>query len=367
MAVVGQGYFAQAAVLPALDQSDELELAALVSGSHDKLDELGARYGVRTRCKYDELDRVLARGDIDAVYIAVPNDLHAELTLLAARHGVHVFCEKPMAPTEAECRQMIRACAQHRVKLMIGYRLHFESANLIAIEIARGGEIGTPRIFSSVFALQVREGNTRVQRRRGAGPLYDLGVYCVNAARYLFRAEPVEASALRLAGHDPRFANIEEAYAAVLRFSGERVAQFTCSFGAYDRSHYEVVGTDGVIALDHAYEYATEMTMRVEGAHGVKERTFPRRDQIAAELAYFARCVRENRDPEPSGWEGLADVRILQALQASSRFGRAVPIEPVEPHGGPHGGPHDRPDLGQEIRLPAHDPLALVDVARSSR
>lgn len=359
MAVIGQGYFAQAAVLPALDQSDDLELAALVSGSHDKLDELGSRYGVRTRCRYDELDRLLSRGDIDAVYIAVPNDLHAELTLIAARHGVHVFCEKPMAPTEAECRQMIRACAQHHAKLMIGYRLHFESANLIAVEIARGGEIGTPRIFSSVFALQVREGNTRVQPRRGAGPLYDLGVYCVNAARYLFRAEPVEAFALRLAGHDPRFANVEEAYAAVLRFPGERVAQFTCSFGAHDRSHYEVVGTDGLLALDNAYEYAAEMTMRIEGPHGLKERTFPRRDQIAAELAYFARCVREDRDPEPSGWEGLADVRILQAIQASARFGRAVPIEPVQPH--------ERPDLGQEIRLPAHDPLALVDVQRGSR
>jgi glucose-fructose oxidoreductase len=276
-----------------------------------------------------------------------------------------------MAPSDAVWRLLIRACAQHRVKLMIGYRLHFESANLIAVEVARGGEIGAPRIFSSVFALQVREGNTRVQPRRGAGPLYDLGVYCVNAARYLFRAEPVEASALKLAGHDPRFANVDEAYAAALRFPGERVAQFTCSFGAYDRSHYEVVGTDGVITLDNAYEYATEMTMRDEGPHGVTERTFPRRDQNAAELAYFARCVREDRDPEPCGWEGLADVRILQAIQASARFGRAVPIEPVEPHrgphGGPHGGPHARPDLGQEIRLPAHDPLALVDVERSSR
>ena len=114
MAVIGQGHFAQAAVLPAIEQLEDVELTALVSGSTHKLDELGERYGVRTLCDYDQLDGLLDRGDIDAVYIAVPNDLHAQMTMIAARHGVHVLCEKPMAPTEAECMQMIRACAQRR-------------------------------------------------------------------------------------------------------------------------------------------------------------------------------------------------------------------------------------------------------------
>src|SRR6185503_4108474 len=108
----------------------------LVSGSHHKLDELGDEYGVKALCSYDDLDDLLASGTIDAIYVAVPNDLHAEITLIAARHGVHVLCEKPMAPTEAECMQMIRACEQRGVKLMIGYRLHFEAANLVAVEIA---------------------------------------------------------------------------------------------------------------------------------------------------------------------------------------------------------------------------------------
>src|SRR5687767_13762387 len=202
MAVIGQGHFAQAAVLPAIEQLDDVELTALFSGSDEKLQELGDRYGVRTLAHYDELDALLAKGIVDAVYIAVPNDLHAEMTLIAARHGVHVLCEKPMAPTEAECLQMIRACEQRRVKLMVAYRLHFQAANLIAVEIARGGELGDPRAFSSVFTMQVREGNTRVQARRGAGPLFDVGIYCVNAARYLFRSEPLEVLAMRLTGRD---------------------------------------------------------------------------------------------------------------------------------------------------------------------
>ena len=359
MAVIGQGHFAQVAVLPAIDQLGDIELTALVSGSPNKLRELGDRYGVHTLCHYDDLDGLLESGRIEAVYIAVPNDLHAEMTLIAARHGVHVLCEKPMAPTEAECMQMIRACEKARVKLMIAYRLHFEAANLVAIEIARGGEIGEPRIFSSVFALQVREGNTRTQPRRGAGPIYDIGIYCINAARYLFRAEPVEVTAMKLAGHDPRFETIDEAFTVSLRFPGERVAQFTCSFGAHDRAHYEIVGTEGILELDNAYEYALEMKMRVQGAHGEKVRTFEKRDQIAAEIEYFASCVREGRDPEPSGWEGLEDVRIIQAIQSAARFGRAVPIDPiVRPR---------RPDLGQEIHIPPHDKPGLVDVQSGSK
>ncbi len=359
MAVVGQGHFAQTAVLPAIEQLEDVELTALVSGSAHKLDELGARYGVKTLTDYAGLDDLLASGRIDAVYVVVPNDLHAEMTVIAARHGVHVLCEKPMAPTEAECMLMIRACAQHRVKLMIAYRLHFESANLIAVEIVKGGEIGEARLFSSVFSMQVRDGNTRVQPRRGSGPVFDIGVYCVNAARYLFRAEPIEVSALRLVGRDPRFSSVDEAYSVVVRFPDERAAQFMCSFGAYPRASYEVVGTDGFLTLDNAYDYTTEMHLHVHGKHGDKLRTFANTDQIAAEIAYFARCIREDVDPEPSGWEGLADVRILQAIQQSARFGRPVPIEPI--------ARPTRPGLGQEIRIAQHGAVPLVDVEQPTK
>ncbi len=359
VAVIGLGHFAQSAVLPALELHEHVELGALVSGSPNKLATLGRRYRVNQCVHYDQLDSLLAAGAIDAVYIAVPNDLHAQMTLVAARHGVHVLCEKPMAPTEAECVQMIRACSQRRVKLMIAYRLHFETANLIAVEVARGGEVGQPRVFNSVFTLQVRDGNVRTQPRRGAGPLYDLGVYCVNAARYLFRAEPLEVAALKLHGPDPRFQAIDEAFSVVMRFPEERVAQFTCSFGAYARAHYEVIGTEGVLMLDNAYEYAYDIRMAIDGAHGHKSRVFPKRDQIAAELEYFAKCITESLEPEPSGWEGLADVRILQAIVASARFGRTMAIDAVpRPR---------RPDLAQELEFPARDAPKLVDVAAGSK
>jgi len=359
MAVIGQGYFAQAAILPAIERLEDVELSALVSGSRHKLDELGYRYNVRTLCDYDQLDPLLASGRIDAVYIAVPNDLHARLAILAADRGVHVLCEKPMAPTDAECLEMIRACERANVKLMIGYRLHFESANLVAIELARGGDIGEPRIFSSTFTQQVREDNVRTQLRRGAGPMYDVGVYCINAARYLFRAEPVEVSAMRFASRDPRFRAIDEAIAVTMRFPNERVAQFTCSFGAHARAHYEVIGTDGFLELDHAYEYGSSIQLHLEGVTGPRLRTFEQSDQIAGEVEYFARCIRDNVAPEPGGYEGLADVRIIQAIMSSARFGRAMPIDPIEHR--------VRPDLGQAANIGPHGPPTLVDVVATTR
>jgi predicted dehydrogenase len=359
MAVAGLGHFAQTAVLPAIEQLDDVELVALISGTPHKLDELGERYSVAVRRSYAELDDLLGAGRLDALYVALPNDLHAETTVVAARHGIHVMCEKPMAPTEAECLQMIRACEQRKVKLMVAYRLHFEAANLIAVELARGGDLGDPRVFSSVFTMQVREGNVRTQPRRGSGPLFDIGIYCVNAARYLFRSEPVEVTATRLCGADPRFTSIDEAYSVSMRFPRERVAQFTVSFGAHDRSYYQVIGTEGCLSLENAYDYDTEMRLVVEGKTARRERTFTKRDQIAAEIEYFARCIRDNRDPEPSGWEGLADIRILQAIQSASRFGRAVPVEPV--------ARVKRPDLGQELEYPAHERVEAVDAEQPTK
>ncbi|MEO6777110.1 MAG: Gfo/Idh/MocA family oxidoreductase [Kofleriaceae bacterium] len=360
MAVIGQGYFAQAAILPAIEQLEEVELTALVSGSQHKLDELGGYYNVRTCVHYDQLDTLLASGKVDAVYIATPNDLHAQLTVIAARHGVHVLCEKPMAPTDVECMQMIRACEHKHVKLMIAYRLHFESANLVAIELARGGEIGEPRIFSSTLTQQVRDGNVRLQPRRGGGPLYDVGIYCINASRYLFRAEPVEVTSLRYAtSSDARFTAVDEACAVTLRFPGDRVAQLACSFGAYDRSHFELIGTHGMISLAHAYDYAKPQVMCVEGVHGTRHRTFEVRDQVAAEIKYFARCVYDDVEPEPGGWEGLADIRIIQAAQIAARFGRSVPIDPLPRR--------SRPDLGQAISVAPPSPPALVDVVATTR
>jgi predicted dehydrogenase len=192
-AVIGLGHIAQAAVLPAFKHASKNSvLSALVSNTPKKLEALGRRYGVKHRYSYDNVDALFESGEIDAVYIALPNRMHKEYTIKAARAGLHVLCEKPMAVTARDCEAMIRAAKNAKVKLMIAYRLHFERVNLEAAHLAKSGKLGDMRFFSSDFSMQVSDDNIRLRRSEGGSPLYDIGVYCINAARYCFAEEPVE-------------------------------------------------------------------------------------------------------------------------------------------------------------------------------
>src|SRR4051794_32696965 len=172
-AVVGLGHISQMAVLPAFAHAAErCELAALVSSDKAKLRELSKMYEIRHAGSYDELERVFEEADIDAAYIALPNAQHRAFTERCARAGVHVICEKPMATTEEDCEAMIHVCDESDVKLMIAYRLHFDPANLQAIEVAQSGQIGELRYFSSTFGQQVREGDIRTRPDLGGGALF---------------------------------------------------------------------------------------------------------------------------------------------------------------------------------------------------
>jgi len=349
-AVVGCGHIAQVAVLPAFGNARRnSRLAAIVSGDPLKREELRKKYEVGRACDYAAYDELLKSGDIDAVYIALPNSMHAEYAERAARAGLHVLCEKPMALTEAECEVMSRAARENRVRLMVAYRLHFERANLEAVEIARSGRIGEPRLFTSTFTMTVVPGNIRVQRALGGGTLYDIGIYCINAARSLFRDEPIEVRAAAAGA----IGDVEESVSAVLRFPNERLAAFTCSFGATKVSEYRLVGTKGELAVDPAYEYAKPLEHRLSlDGSLVGERRFAKRDQFAPELLYFSDCILTNRDPEPSGEEGLADVRVIRALYRSIESGAPVELAPYERR--------ERPSLEQEIRRPPIEKPSVI-------
>jgi glucose-fructose oxidoreductase len=359
-AVVGLGYISQIAVLPSFQNaSKNSELVALVSDDPEKMNELSKDYNVDLMYSYEEYEDCLQSGNIDAVYIALPNHMHEDYTIRAAKAGIHVLCEKPMAVTEEECMNMIRAAEQNDIKLMISYRLHFEQANLKSVEIATSGEIGDPRIFTSVFTQQVQEGNIRLNEiALGGGPTYDLGIYCINAARYLFREEPREVTAFRVSGDDPRFRDSEETLSGVLKFPGARVATFTCGNGAADVSSFQLVGTKGDIRLDPAYEHAAELIQYVTVEGNTRKKKFKKRDQFSPVLLYFSDCILKNKDPEPSGWEGLADVRIIRALHKSAESGESVRLERFERN--------ERPTIEQEIERPAFSKPELVHADQPS-
>lgn len=359
--VIGLGHIAQAAVLPAFKHARRNSvLAALVSGEPKKLQKLGRRYGVRRLCGYTEVDDLFESGEIDAVYLALPNDMHKDFTVRAARAGLHVLCEKPMAVTARECERMIRATREARVKLMIAYRLHFERANLEAARLARAGKLGELRFFSSDFSMQVNDGNIRLDREKGGGPLYDIGIYCINAARYSLSEDPLEVWATATRSRDPRFREVDETVVGAMRFKGERLASFTCSFGASDRSTYTITGTRGSVTLDPAYEYAEGLSSIVRVGGKEQHKDYGKSDQFAPELLYFSDCILNDREPEPSGAEGLADVRVIEAMHRSIRTGRWVALDMRQRK--------RRPTLRQEIRRPAvpREP-PLVDVESASQ
>jgi predicted dehydrogenase len=359
-AVVGLGHIAQVAVLPAFASARNSELLALVSDDHEKLIKIGKKYELEHLYSYDDYSRALS--NVDAVFITLPNHLHREYAVRAAAAGVHVLCEKPMAPTAEDCLAMINASEQNHTKLMIAYRLHFEAGNLEAIKLANSGKVGEPRFFTSEFAQQVADNNIRVKEppNRGGGPLYDMGVYCINAARYLFRSEPLEVTGLAESKRsDTRFTKAEEMISVAMRFPGERLAAFTCSFGGHDVSRYTLTGTKGTLRADPAYEYAEGIELETTVGEKTRTKVFPKRDQFAAELTYFSDCVLKNKEPEPDGFEGLADVRIVEAIYESIRTRRTVPVRGVPVR--------KRPSGDQEIHRPAHDKPEIIHAAPASR
>jgi predicted dehydrogenase len=345
-AVAGLGWIAQQSVLPAFRNAGRnSRLVALVSREADKRQQLAERYDVPITCDDDGYDALLESGDVDAVFIALPNHLHADYSIRAARRGVHVLCEKPMAVTSDECRAMITAAREHDVRLMIAYRLHFEAANLRAVERIAAGDVGEPRLFASLNTQNVEAGDIRLKRATGGGTLPDIGLYCINAARYLFRAEPTSGWATGASRDDERFREVAEMTSAVLHFPGERLATFACSFGSASASELRVIGTKAELRVENAYAFKGDRRHVFIEDDDVTTDTFSDRDQFGPQLLYFSDCVRDGREPEPDGEEGLIDTLIIEGLHRSMETGNRVEFEGLPQR-------TRRPTLEQEIHCP---------------
>ncbi|MBB5223148.1 putative dehydrogenase [Amaricoccus macauensis] len=326
-AVVGAGWISQEAFLPGAAQSGNSRVAAIVTGDVGKAGRLASFHGIPDVVSYADYDALLASDRIDAVYVALPNSMHADYAIRAAKAGKHVMVEKPLACTLDEAEAMIAAARDGGVFLMTAYRLHNEPGTLALLEKVRSGAIGRPLFFQSVFGFQSAPGNHRLKAEHWGGPLQDLGVYCVNAARHVFAEEPVEAIAVRhQPADDPRFAEIEATVAATLRFPSGGIAQFIVSFGAAPIDAYRVVGTEGDIELDPGYRFETATRMRLRRDGRVEETPFERVDQFGGQIAYFSDCIVRGEPPVADGGEGLADMRALLAIEEAALTGRPVAI-----------------------------------------
>jgi glucose-fructose oxidoreductase len=333
-AVVGLGKFALNQILPSFGESRSSKLVALVSGNRQKAEQVASRYGVEPRnlYDYDTFDRIADNPEVDVVYIILPNALHAEYTVRAFKAGKHVFCEKPMAVTAEECETMIRAGREAGRKLMVAYRAQFEPHNVEAIRRVREGEVGPLRFVTSDHGRILDPKDPADQWRMvkslaGGGSLYDIGIYSLQAARYLTGEEPVEVfGQIANTKDDPRFREVEDRVVFQLQFPSGAVANLSSSYSTSSVKRIQAFGEKGSLILDPATEYeGNKLTLQTE--KGRQEVKVKEQSQFAAEMDHFSQSVMGNRDPKTPGEEGLRDIRIMQAIYQSAREGRPVSME----------------------------------------
>jgi predicted dehydrogenase len=332
-AVVGLGKLALEEVMPAFARSRLSQPTALVSGHPDKARRVAAAYGIDPRhvYSYDTFDRLRDDADVDVVYVVLPNSMHAEYTVRALRAGKHVLCEKPMAVTVAECRQMIAAAREASKKLMVAYRLRYEPFNQTAIRLCREKAVGELRTFSASNSQVTPAPNIRLSKALGGGPVGDVGVYGINAARYCTGEEPVEVAAMEHRPKDaPRFREVPASVSFQLRFPSGVLAHCDCSFDAAESRRYRVHGTDGFIDLDPAFGYRG-LRLTVGRKTGREQPQLTEINHFAAEMDHLSTCVLTNQNPRTPGEEGLADLRVIAAVEEAARANRAVPLPPDQP------------------------------------
>jgi predicted dehydrogenase len=329
-AIVGLGYYATQQIMPAFARCQHSRITALVSGTPDKLAKYGAEYGVPEthRYSYATYDRLADNPDVDIVYVVLPVSMHAEYSIRASKAGKHVMCEKPMAVSSAECEAMIAAAARAGKKLMIGYRSRFQPHNVAAIEMCRRRAMGPIKMIRTAHGFNIQPNQWRLDKKMaGGGSMFDIGVYSLQAARYLAGEEPVEVTAVESTDRrDPRFAAVEDRVDFTLRFPSGVLASCISSYSS-NHNEARVIGTDGWIELDPATPYVGQrLTQRIKGEEREVAVDTSGPDQFVGQLDHLSQCIKTNRTPLVPGEEGLRDIRIVEAVYRSMREGRRVAL-----------------------------------------
>jgi predicted dehydrogenase len=329
-AIVGLGNLSMYEILPAFAKCEKSRPVAFVSGHPDKAKKLALRYGVNLQniYNYQNYDSIKDNPEVDIIYIVLPNSMHAEYTIRGFQAGKNVLTEKPMACTPAECQKMIDAGRAANKKLMVAYRCRYEPYNQEAIRIARSGELGPTQVILADTGFYATDPDQwRLKKdMAGGGSMMDIGIYALNASRYLSGEEPTEVNAMIYnTANDPRFKEVEETVNFQLRFPSGVMANCTSSYGYYPTSHYRVIGTKGWLQMDPATWYSG-LRMKIGNKDGILEKELPVRDHFAMEMDHLSQCVMENKEPLTPGEEGLRDIKLIMAIYESAATGKAVKV-----------------------------------------
>ena len=330
IAMVGLGGFCMNQLMPSFVHCKLAKMVALVSGHPDKAAQQAAKYGIDPKniYNYDNFDTIKDNPAIDAVYIVLPNGMHAEYTIRAAKAGKHVLCEKPMANTVEECQAMIDACAAAKKKLQIGYRMRYDPITLRAIELARSAtEIGTIKQISAECGFNIGPNQWRLTKKlAGGGSLMDIGIYALHAVRYLAGEEPTDVMAIsHSTPGDPRFTEVEETISFELAFKSGIVASVLSTYG-FGCNRFKLYGTRGQLDSEPFQGYSGNHLWLSTRGNNKQEQKFDPFDHFAAEIDNLCACAMQDKAPLTAGEEGLKDLKVMMAAYESARTGKSVKI-----------------------------------------
>src|SRR6202049_1779020 len=331
-AVVGLGSISQVAVLPAFAHSEKTKLVAVVSGDKKKARKLAEQFNAGHAFSYDKLAECLSNPEVEAVYLATPQSDHKNNAVPAAKAGKHVLCEKPLAATVKQARNMVETCRRHNVQFMTAYRKYFEPGSVALKNMILKGELGRIDVIHTLFAELRPFGDSSPswlfsRELCGGGPLTDLGVYCVNTCRWLVDEDPVAASGVSWVRDRRRYKEVEEGVAFRFDFKSGLILQGTAAYSAAFSSFVHVHGEKGWAELAPAFAFEEER--RISGKVGGKwfAKTFKPIDEFVLELDAFADCIQLGREPEPSGEQGFRDIIIIDAIYRAVKQRRSVAIK----------------------------------------
>lgn len=321
VALVGLGNYAHGQLAPALRLTQHCELRGVVTGSREKGRQWAREFGFPETgiYGYDTMARLADNPAIDIVYVVTPNALHAAHTIAAAWAGKHVVCEKPMAVTVADCNAMLTACRVNKVKLSLGYRVHFDPFHRELQRLARTRELGALTKLSGANGFRMGRKVWRADKAlAGGGPLMDMGVYCVNEACLVTgETPPVAVTAREHPKTRPEiFADVEEGLDWTMEFADGTRGEFMTTYGQ-NVGRFRAEGAQGWVELDPAFPYGgirmttSRVPVPIEGV----------RSQQALQLDDFALCVREDRASRVPGEMGRRDVAIIEAIYKSAAAG----------------------------------------------
>jgi predicted dehydrogenase len=324
-ALCGLGNLSTNQIAPALQKTANCRLAAIITGTPAKAVKWQAQYNIPDRniYSYETMHRIADNPDIDVVYVVTPNGIHLDNALVAAKAGKHVFCEKPMEISVERCQRMIDAVKAAGRLLGIGYRCRFEPHHLECVRLAHEKEFGAVKLIDAHFGFNIEPSVWRLKRSlSGGGPLMDVGIYCLQATRYLTGEEPIWVSATTTQGDPARFSEVEASVLWQTKFPGGTISHCGSSYTAAGIGYFRAIAEQGWFSLDPAFNYGGIRGMRSDG----QVIDFEPTDQFAVEMDNFAQCIMEKTPTRVPGEEGLRDVRIMTSIYESARTGRPVEL-----------------------------------------